>query len=389
MRTEINVGLIDFLLIISVFQSIFVAFFIFKNTKYNRKANFYQGVFLLATAVLVFESFLNSTGYITRMLKLTQISQPLNFYLGPFLYFYTYYSLYPQGNKKGWYHFIFPVFWSVYIIFFITQPDVLKYNCYVSSEHPDWASLPITWDLYWADPLFLKPYCNLLTIASFFLYDLAILFLIQRKLKSINQSFFKVKHPQIAMIRNSFIHCLVIAILFASLRIIYGMNAGIGQVVVLYYCFFILMLSFRVINQSNYFSQPYSLMDFPVVKYQKSSLSDVQKDIIHKKIRREMEESYYFTSNLASLSGLAKKLGYSTHHISQVINEQMGLNFFELLSNYRIEYAISLMKQDDNRGMTLEEISEKVGYNSKSTFNSAFKKTMKVTPSEYRKMLSV
>ena len=61
------------------------------------------------------------------------------------------------------------------------------------------------------------------------------------------------------------------------------------------------------------------------------------------------------------------------------------MNFFEMLAFYRVEHAKKLIRQDKKGKITVEELAELVGYNSKSSFNSAFKKYSSKTPSEYRK----
>ena len=56
-----------------------------------------------------------------------------------------------------------------------------------------------------------------------------------------------------------------------------------------------------------------------------------------------------------------------------------------MLAFYRVEHAKKLIRQDKQGKITVEELAELVGYNSKSSFNSAFKKYSSKTPSEYRK----
>lgn len=96
-----------------------------------------------------------------------------------------------------------------------------------------------------------------------------------------------------------------------------------------------------------------------------------------------MEVNKYFVNNLASLSGLSKQINETSHHVSQVINEQLNMNFFELLAKYRVEEAKRILLADKNKKITIEELSEMVGYNSKSAFNNAFKKLTLKTPSEF------
>ena len=102
------------------------------------------------------------------------------------------------------------------------------------------------------------------------------------------------------------------------------------------------------------------------------------------KIENEFTVKKYYLNNLASLSELSKTIRESSHHVSQVINEQLDMNFFELLAKYRIEEAEKNMLEDKDKRITIEELAEQVGYNSKSAFNNAFKKLTSQTPSEFR-----
>lgn len=383
MRTETNIGVLDIFVFLTLFLAIYISFFIIKNGRKYSKANIYQGLFLLSFALLAFEEFLNNTGYITRILSLTSFSQPLNFFLGPLFYLYILYSLFPNRERTVWYHFVLPSFWIFYIGFYIALPNEVKYNSYISLKHPDWQQMKVLTTLS-GDPLSIRQYCNELTIVSLLIYYIASLVAIITKLKDINQSFFNVKNPQVILIRNSFVHSFIVVLAYSLLKIFLGMKSDVGMVVVTYYCIYINIISYRITNSSTYFSQPFSILDFPTVKYQKSSLTEEQKDDILNKVKHEMEVNLYFTNNLSSLTGLAKQINKPTHHVSQVINEQLNKNFFELLATYRIDYAKKLILQDENSKITIEELAEKVGYNSKSSFNTAFKKYTSSTPSEFR-----
>ena len=142
--------------------------------------------------------------------------------------------------------------------------------------------------------------------------------------------------------------------------------------------------SYQVLNKSDFFNQPHSFLEFPKLKYTKSSLTEEAKESILIKIRTEMETNSYFTNNMGSLSDFAKRIHESLHHVSQVINEKTGKSFFELLAWYRVEEAKKIIREDIETTITIEELAERVGYNSKSAFNNAFKKLTSKTPSEFR-----
>ena len=385
MRTDIHVGVLDILIFLGVFQGIFLSWFFIKNVQSNKKANLYQGLLLLSMSLAIFEEWLNNTGYIVKVLSLTNFSESLNFTFAPLFYFYIQSSLEPKEKKKTWIHFIPFLFWTFYMVFQFIQPDGEKYNSYIQTKHPDWGYLEVD-TVISDDPLGIRRYVNQLTLLQFVIYISSAVILLVRKFRKLNQPLFKTNNELLNILRNATIHFLMIIAIFLATKITFGMRSDIGgYLIASYVSFMIYSTSYQVLNRSDFFDKPGSFFSFPVVKYQKSSLSEEGKNLILVKIREEMEVNHYYSNSLASLAGLSKKLNESSHHVSQVINEKLNKNFFELLAFYRIEYAKKLLGEDKEGKLTIDELTEKVGYNSKSSFINAFKKHTSKTPSEYRK----
>jgi len=84
---------------------------------------------------------------------------------------------------------------------------------------------------------------------------------------------------------------------------------------------------------------------------------------------------------------LAKTLAVSPHHLSQTINEQLNQNFIDFINAYRIEEAKRLLTDLAKKHYSILAVSEEVGFNSKSAFNTAFKRHASMTPSEFRKVI--
>jgi len=75
-------------------------------------------------------------------------------------------------------------------------------------------------------------------------------------------------------------------------------------------------------NQSTYYEEVSTFLEIPSLKYKKSSLDETGKNAILNNIVSQMQDEKYFKSSTASLSGLAKTINESPHHVSQVINEK-------------------------------------------------------------------
>jgi AraC-like DNA-binding protein len=388
MRSEIHVGIFDIFIFLGVFQGFLLSWFFIKNVQNSRKANLYQGLLLLSLSLVIFEEWLNNTGYIVKVLSLTNFSESLNFALGPLFYLYIRSSLNPEEKKKALIHFIPFLFWLFYMVFAFIQPDEQKYNSFIETKHPDWGYLEVQTTIT-DDPLGIRRFVNQLTIMQLVAYFSAAIITLLKRFRSTNQSLFRTDNELLIILRNTTIHFLMMVAIFIVTKLYFGMRSDIGgYLVASYVSFMIYATSYQILNRSDFFDKPGSFFSFPSLKYQKSSLSEEDKEMILAKITKELEGKNYYTNNLASLSGLAKQINESSHHVSQVINEKLNKNFFELLACYRVEYAKKLIREDKHSKLTVEELAELVGYNSKSSFNIAFKKHSSKTPSEYRKSLS-
>jgi len=88
-----------------------------------------------------------------------------------------------------------------------------------------------------------------------------------------------------------------------------------------------------------------------------------------------------------TIKDMADDLGIPVRDLSLLINHQLGQHFYDFVNTYRIEHAMEILKDGSKSKVTVLEILYEVGFNSKSSFNTAFKKHTGTTPTEYRKEL--
>jgi YesN/AraC family two-component response regulator len=86
-----------------------------------------------------------------------------------------------------------------------------------------------------------------------------------------------------------------------------------------------------------------------------------------------------------SLDQLSAQLSVKPRMLSQLINETLNQNFFDFVNRYRIEEAKRLLTNPVDKKITVLEVLYEVGFNSKSSFNTLFKKYTGLTPSEFKK----
>ena len=118
-------------------------------------------------------------------------------------------------------------------------------------------------------------------------------------------------------------------------------------------------------------------------KYKKSGLTQALSLELKGKLLYLMNQEKIYRKNDINLRELSELLGTTRHNTSQIINEQFGLNFFELINKYRIDEAKKLLKNEHHQKVNIIQVAYQVGFNNKVTFNKSFKKYNKITPSEY------
>jgi len=383
MNTTTNIDALSVFIFLGVFLGLMLSFFYIFKPSANSKANRYQGLMLLSLSLCFMELLLNRTGYIVKVLPLTFSTASLNFLIGPFLYLYVKKSIDQSSSQKEWVHFIFPVLYLLYLSFDLIQSNDFKYNCYVISTHPGWQLLNVNLDVS-NDPLRINQYLDLLLSVQILFYVSVSFGRLVKKASESGKTIFSTKDVDIKSLRNAIFHISIMILIFIVVKLTLHGNAG-NYFIGIYVAIFNIITIFRVMYDSTYFDQSAFFLDISIGKYSKSSLTEVDKTRILENITLEFASKDYFSNNLASLSDLAKKIGESPHHVSQVINEKLNQSFFELLASYRIEEAKRILGDKTKNNLTVEEVSETVGYNSKAAFNNAFKRLTDKTPSEYRK----
>ncbi|MDF3012121.1 MAG: transcriptional regulator, AraC family [Cellvibrio sp.] len=118
-------------------------------------------------------------------------------------------------------------------------------------------------------------------------------------------------------------------------------------------------------------------------KYTNSPLDEGIRRRIKIKLHTAMENEKLYAQSSLSLKQLSEHLRESPHYVSQVLNQDLQTNFYEWINRYRINAARQALLTCPDK--TIIAIAEDAGFNSKSTFNTAFRQQLQMTPSEYRR----
>ncbi len=119
--------------------------------------------------------------------------------------------------------------------------------------------------------------------------------------------------------------------------------------------------------------------------YANTSLSEDRIAKLSEQLLDLMEKSKMFENPQLKLEDISHAMGIPSYQLSQVIRFGLNKNFYDLVNSYRVNQAQELLKDRGHEHETILDIAYQAGFNSKSSFNLAFKKMTGQTPSEFRK----
>ncbi len=120
-------------------------------------------------------------------------------------------------------------------------------------------------------------------------------------------------------------------------------------------------------------------------KYSKSGLNEEIAAQIYTKLNVLMNGDALYKNEDLTLSELAKTLNAHPNHLSQVINEMEGKNFYNYINALRINEFIKIASLPENEKYTMISLAYDVGFSTKSTFNKNFKAFTGKTPTDFFK----
>ena len=158
--------------------------------------------------------------------------------------------------------------------------------------------------------------------------------------------------------------------------------------------FFIVVFGFCAIRQPLLFkassdhsgdSAAGGIEDPGVRKYEKSGLKEGDAVKYLAALEDYMRSRKPWLDPDLTIEDVASSLAIQKHYITQVINERLGKNFYRYVNEYRVEKVKRKIASGDAEQLSILGVALDAGFNSKSSFNEAFKSIMDCTPSEYRK----
>ncbi|WP_027384033.1 helix-turn-helix domain-containing protein [Epilithonimonas caeni] len=108
-------------------------------------------------------------------------------------------------------------------------------------------------------------------------------------------------------------------------------------------------------------------------------------DSIKEKLNRVLEVDKIFLNDELNLTDLSDSIGISNKKLSELLNQHLNTNFYNLINDYRIAEVIKKFEEGDTSKFTIMSIANDCGFQSKASFYRIFKQRTGVSPSEFIK----
>ncbi len=366
--------MLDIITCVSFFQLCLITFF--NPTKVNVKANKWFALFFFSAGLmmlnLVIQLHSAGAGYY-RVIALNELSR---FIIAPALYFVIIYYTSPNRVFKlnDCLHFIPFGLMLVYALpFIISHGDhFFSYRDIVPAPLQQWLPLGMF--------IFL-----LVQMCCYFASSTVLLYKHQKSIKLINADVSSINLNWLQYLLYTLI--LMLVLLYAG---IFFNFAWVDQYRPPVYLAGVLLIGYFVIAQKEIY--PFEIAELKEIdeliapatgKIAAARLSAPALADYTEKLKKLMETEKLYLHNDLNLPQLANAMNISTQDLSYVINSGLNITFFKFVNFYRIAEAKRLLLSDDNERFNILGIAYNSGFNSKSTFNSTFKKETGLSPSQF------
>jgi AraC-like DNA-binding protein len=360
-------------------QGILLASVIYHHPKSDRRVNKFLALYILCICIVM-------AGPLVLWLAPWQVNmaiQPFTILAGPLLYLYIRSTKQPLSWKKALSHLAVFLFYLVF---------VTGWTIKASNENPGAPAMPAS---VIQSPIILV----LLAVRyiHFFLYyafSRKALVSYRRSVDTLLSPTGKADINWLRLLTNGYLILVVISFVTLLVMVTYPQQSYLLYITTIAFATpYIYISTYKSLQRPGIWQMAVvppvdsENIEKPIVSIQSVSrpgMSDDRKEEIVAKLIAVMEKDKLYQETELTLQDLSETLCFPTHQVSQAINEGLKKSFYDLVNSYRVEEAKRLLLNPKNTNYTILSVGFEAGFNSKTTFNTVFKKFTGQTPTEYR-----
>jgi AraC-like DNA-binding protein len=316
------------------------------------------------------------------------------YFIGPVIFFYVQSQLNPsfRFGKKDWLHFIPGILYLIYSLVIVVTDKLVLQEYYFLADGTDrdfdtWYQVSgfISMIFYFIAGIsyynrYKKMVVQVVSYADTVLFRWVRNFLLAFLIILVVRSIFFVLNLIVDMrYWDVWWYFLAFSILFYYIAITGYANSVTARV-----SFQLNIFNTKTPLLLNYTSQTGAIEEAEILEVSNDETSEepLVKEL-KEKITRAMELDKIYENPELTLPDLAKKLQTNVSVLSKIINQGFGMNFNDFINYYRVQAVIRMLKAGEHKKQTLLGIAFDCGFNSKATFNRAFKKFSSKSPKEF------
>ena len=367
---------IPFILISFLFLAF--ALFLFLNRRGRPLSNYLLGGFFAAVGLNVLDGYLLYRGVYNYIPHFAFWLNAIPALYGPLLFFYTKSVLYRDFRlswNQFWHGGLFLITMMIFVWTYHLRP--VEYKLFFLDNAKSYNGFEIVLG-------------NIILITQIGLYLFFSFRIIRQYKQALERRFSDLQQTQLSWLQFNLMSYTVVfflTLIYSATRFVIWegqLNLTAAMVITLLFLVFLLAVIYRALTQSSVFNE-IKESDLQAKKYAYSSLSDTEIQQHFQSLLQLMESQKPWLDPKLSIANLARQMDLPAKTLSQVINATTGQNFFDFINRRRIAAAQHLLLHPNDQKMTVSEIMYRVGFNSKSSFNTAFKKYTGLTPSEFKR----
>lgn len=366
-----NFNIYNSIILAGVIQGLLFGVVVFMSKKYKNKS-----VYILASIIVIYS--LSNLQFYVQDVGIISYDDLLNYYYIPWgnlvpVLFYFYVISYLNTQHK-----FSPIYYALFLPFIISFLLAVIYKIGIILDNKS----------AWLESLklYLEGYDEL--ISGLFHIIIFIILIVKVNQHKKNTSDFSVSIVKVHVdwIITTFIAIIIVAVVWIIHTIMYMQNPGEVSFYPLWILMAILIYWFGHIGIYNY-----GIVEErkKIRKKRKSKIAIEEqgktKHIIIVRLKHFLEDEKRFLDASLTLEKTAEALELSQGHLSKIINTELGISFKDYINALRVEEAKSYLADDAFSNYTLVAIGLEAGFNSKSAFNSSFKKITGETPSQFKR----